>query len=433
MPQISAPPLDAEKASSQQLVDNFCPPPDLESKLSRSTLVVGTRGSGKTYYLRHCKHSCEGLALYGDLRKILNPLSCDTGAGGTTFREIAAADEAPIRRKAVALLAYWLHSRCNEEEVAISNKPFHSVLPKDIRKNTDPDHSNFVDEVREQLEDAPLSYFRQRSNRTAFEEFLEKLSTTITQSHGDFTILLDRAEEVPYPGLTPVMNLLDQSHSFKTVVATRPGILGPEHQLTIQVPIPGDHYNVRHLGATPYSESWRDLVKCILSNWFPISEIGIPPIEQEWVCHVARDSIRIAIEIVYNALNSEGVYEIGRARRQLELIKGWQLVHCQGQLRRLNPDISRILKKLRAQMDKNQQPWQLPIRIETGEGRQKRFSGMPRHIRDMSKDEQIIYLGLRTGLFTTINGTSWHPACFLDEVEIPPLFLWRDGDKWSSM
>ena len=55
------------------------------------------------------------------------------------------------------------------------------------------------------------------------------------------------------------------------------------------------------------------------------------------------------------------------------------------------------------------------------------------HIRDMSKDEQIIYLGLRTGLFTTINGTSWHPACFLDEVEIPPLFLWGDGDKWSSM
>ena len=42
-------------------------------------------------------------------------------------------------------------------------------------------------------------------------------------------------------------------------------------------------------------------------------------------------------------------------------------------------------------------------------------------------------MGLRTGLFTMVNGESWHPNCNLDSVEIHPLYIWEPGDKWTDI
>lgn len=429
MEKITAPPLDAEKCASGQLVDNYRLPPDLERQLSRSTLLVGSRGSGKTMYLRRSRHTCPGLGIYGDLRKILQPLSSDTGAGGRTFREIRAADEPPIRRKACALLSHWLYGTAVREDASLPSVDVHHVMPRAIREKFDPTTPTFWTDLREELDKAPLSVFREGSNRAAFEDFLDALGSAVQRSHGAFSIFLDRAEEIPYPALTPVMNLLDQRHQFMSVVATRPGLLGPEHQLSGEVPSPGDHYNVRHLGLAPYSMQWRNFVMSTLSAWMPVDLLSMPESELEWICAIARDSVRTALEILYNAVDDTGCYQPARAQHQLRLIRSTQIKACQGELRSIGTDVPALLKRIRAQMPLNR----LPVKLEVEGARQQDLLRTAKHVRDFTNAEQALYVGLRTGLFRTLHAMAWHPAAQVYEVEVPPLFLWEEGDQWSSI
>jgi hypothetical protein len=380
-------------------------------------------------YLRWSRHTCQGFAVYGDLRKILHALSGDTGAGGRTFREIRAADEHAIRRKACALLALWLYTAVVSENSSVSSTALRQVLPKAIRDNFDPTSATYCADIREDLDEAPLWTFRDRSNRAAFEDFLDSLGIAVQHSHGALTILLDRAEEIPYPALTPVMNLLDQRHTFKAVIACRPGLLGPEHQLSPEVPSPGDHYNVRHLGTSPYSERWRRFLASTLSAWMPVETLDVSTPELHWIYGIARDSNRTALELLYNAIDDAGRYQAERARDQLRLIRNNQIKACQGELRSLGTDVQALLRKIRAKM----LPKRLPVRLEIERAAQQALFGTAKHLRDFSKADKALYIGLRTGLFRTLNGVAWHPTAQVYEVEVPPLFLWEEGDEWSNM
>lgn len=83
------PAIDAEKIARKQIAENFCPSPCFADITGRSTLLVGTRGSGKTMLLRRMLHDYnehKGVAVYGDLgRKVLGAISADTGMAGLSF------------------------------------------------------------------------------------------------------------------------------------------------------------------------------------------------------------------------------------------------------------------------------------------------------------------------------------------------------------
>jgi hypothetical protein len=425
---LAAPPLDAEKTSTEQLKEKFRWPRGLELELTRSTLLVGTRGSGKTMFLRRCRHKDSGLSLYGDLRKVLNPLTRDTGAAGLSFKEISASSEQPIREKAIALLSQWLFARVSEAGVPLNSLALRRVLP-DGFMNKESMTSDYLSTVREKLEISSLSDFRNISRQGSFEDLLQHISEKTNDSKGALTILLDRAEEIPYPGLPPVMQLLDQRHEFLTIVATRPGILGPDHQMSPDLPVPGDHYNIKHLGSTPYGQEWRTFVAEVLDAWLPRNAIHVPKDEFNWLLSIARDSLRNALELLYNALDKNNRYDAERARAQLKLIRETQMKAAQGQMRRLNGDLKGLLKRVRQRTEK----LELPISVSFKRQPQSSLFDTPRHLRDMTRDEQVVYLGLRTGLFTTLDGVNWHPFGAIDSFEIPPLFIWEEGDPWSSI
>lgn len=428
--ELSAPPLDAEKTGTEQLLENFQWPPDLDRELTRSTLLVGTRGSGKTMYLRRSRHKMHGLAIYGDLRKVLNPLTSDIGVAGLSFKEIPASQEQFLRAKTIALIAHWVFSKVVDAGVELDTLTLERVLPTqclNVRRVANVS----LNALREALETAPLPAFRDGPRQSAFDDFLEYIGEKVKGSSERLIILLDRAEEVPYPGLSPVMQLLDQRHEFLAIIATRPGILGPNHQMSPDVPIPGDHYNLRHLGASPYCSEWRTFVSDVLGVWLPRSTTCVPDEEFNWLLSVARDSLRNALELLYNALDRDNHYSPRRARRQLALIRDTQLKAAQGQMRRLNGDLSALIRKVRQRA--GTEIMMLPVALSVRSMKQGSLFAGPKHPRDMTRDEQAICLGLRTGFFTTLDGVVWHPFSKVDTFEIPPLFVWEEGDTWSSM
>ena len=425
---INAPPLDAEKSSSKQIVENYRPPPELGPFLTRSTLLVGTRGAGKTFYLRHLRHSFDGFSIYADLRKILYPITSDTGAGGVTFKEISATEEPLIQRKTISLLAYWIFSRAVDANLNINVKYLKKCLPQKISDiiNEKKEH---LDDVYDPLEISPLSDFSGSSRVGHFEDLLQHINEISQQEIGQMAIFLDRAEEVPYPSLTPILSLLDQRFGFFVVVASRLGILGPDHQLSPAVPIPGDHYNVKHLGYLPYSADWKEFVISVLDAWLSLCDISITRDDLSWIINISRDSIRTALEILYSSIDENGSYNSSKAINQMQLIRETQLKSCQGQLRRLISDVPGLIRKTRARVSQVS----IPISISIKKAKQQPLFDTPRHLRDMSRDEKAIYFGLRTGLFRTLHGEIWHPYYKITKFEIPPLFIWEEGDKWSDI
>ncbi len=97
------PAFDAEQISPNHLKEFFQRPPGMKFyPPPRSTLLVGSRGSGKTILLRNLRHNEEHFCIYGDLRKILSGVSADVGGGGISFKDIRPSDEGFIMSKTVA-------------------------------------------------------------------------------------------------------------------------------------------------------------------------------------------------------------------------------------------------------------------------------------------------------------------------------------------
>jgi len=67
-------------------------------------LLIGARCSGKTYYLRRCRHKPVGIAFLGGLKYILNSISHDVGGAGLSYERNSASFEFMINSKTAALL-----------------------------------------------------------------------------------------------------------------------------------------------------------------------------------------------------------------------------------------------------------------------------------------------------------------------------------------
>jgi hypothetical protein len=260
-----------------------------------------------------------------------------------------------------------------------------------------------------------------------FVDFVCALAEASERVSGRLLILLDRAEEIPYPCLTPVLSLLDQIHPFFTIIAARPGILGPDQLLTSDTPTPGDHYDIRHLGASPYSDEWRAFQVDVLKAWIPAAFSDLPLDALTLLLRLSRDSSRHALELVYNAVNAEGVYVEEFTLKRIELLRDTLLSAAQGKLRRLNPDLKELIRTVRRRFD----PVVLPVLLVLGLDSQRSLA-MPRPIREMTREEKFVRLALRTGFFSVKDGATWHPYAPLDAVELSPLFLWQQGDEWSD-
>lgn len=101
------PALDADKIDGPLLMDYFRLPPKINKTISRSTLLIGTRGSGKTMYLRILRRTHTGTALFGDITKICRPIDSDTGTGRLSINTIPPSLEISVQNKTIAFLSLW--------------------------------------------------------------------------------------------------------------------------------------------------------------------------------------------------------------------------------------------------------------------------------------------------------------------------------------
>jgi hypothetical protein len=420
------PAYDAERVGSEKLQLAFRRPPGIVFPPGRATMLVGSRGSGKTMLLRNLRHSYDGIAIYGDLgRKILSGASADTGAGGLSMEPMGPEIEGRLQDKSLCLLAFWVADQCKRRQISTSTTLLKRILPETLRNSVPREEVPLLGWMTENLHSSDLSSYRRVPQQQTFLDYLYDAHERVyKRTHKPFLLLLDRAEEIPYPSLLPVLSLLDQSHPFLAVVACRPGVLGTDPYPSAALPQPGDHYDVRHLGATPYSDEWEEYRRKVVKFWVPNALSAIPKAHQELLLRLSRDSLRTALELLYNSLDGP-TFDESRSFQALHDLRTVSLYAIQGQLRRLNDRLAGLIDQVRKAPG-----FFLPVMLSLMQDSQalllKSNSSFPKS----SRVERFVRLGLRVGLFATASGVSWHPYNTLDSVELQPLLVWRKGTRW---
>lgn len=426
---------DGEAIDPELLRTTFRSPPGLPVfPPTRSTLLVGARGSGKTTLLKHTEANDTVCAIYVDLRTVFNEVSSDTGAAGLTLDQISAQDEGPIQDKAMALLM-----------VDVSQK-LASVLQANRDDSLIASLSHLWDhfpggrhtELAWIYQNVPTfepSRFRARPNVRDLIDYLERAHQIVrTTLKRRLLLLVDRAEEIPYPALIPVLQLLDQGRSFQTIAATRPGMLGLSTTQSFSLPRPGDHYDIYHLGSRPYSKEWQAFQRNVMAAWIPQTTSRLPPPALATVLKVSRDSLRCALEFTYNALDESGIFSAERFNNNILNSQGVLLAAANGASRRLGFDLGEITNEIR----KKYRNYRLPVRIQVTQSpsdapeQLSLLGNGPVAARISARHESFVRIGLRTWFFSTIDGESWSPIEVPRELEINPLFLWYPSVKWTD-
>ena len=423
------PAIDAEKIARKQIAENFCPSPCFADITGRSTLLVGTRGSGKTMLLRRMLHDYnehKGVAVYGDLgRKVLGAISADTGMAGLSFNGLDSTVGCLVQDKTLALIAFWLAEQCKERELEPPYNLLWQVLPEGIRADA-PKDARILAWLQDYLYCSDLSLYRNNPNTGAFVDFVCTLANMAQAKSGNpLLLLLDRAEEVPYPCLVPILGLLDQSLPSLAVIACRPGILGPSPDMHPSLPIPGDHYDIKHLGMSPYAEEWRSFQMAVMSSWVPKCVRAMPSGALHLVLNICRDSIRSALDVVYNSTSEEGIYSHQRSVDAVSIHQQMLLTAAQGRLRPLNNDLPSLIRHIRQSSG-----FAFPVLLQLRTCEQTPLFGSGSSFGESTREEQLVRLGLRAGLFSMPHGEMWHPYTAINAVELHPLFMWRDRDPW---
>lgn len=425
---IDSPPiLDAEKIGADRLADRFRPPPGIGSGLSRSTLLVGNRGAGKTMLLLDLKQTYPGVTMYGDLRAILNCISNDTGAAGLTLDAIPLSKESAIRSKTVSVLAFWVASQCMENAITVNPDYLSQALPVSLREayKLDGNPRRFAWNV---LARSDLGLYADGPDSLALVDLIT--NTFVLDGTEEIPLLLlDRAEKIPYPCLDPVLMLLDQTLPVLTIIATRPGIIGIDQGLSPDTPTAGDHYQVRHLGNNPYSEEWEKFMIAALRSWVPFSWDQLPQAQRSLLLHLSRDSLRCALELVHSSIDEKGRYIRERMCKAIEELRRSLLWGMQGVLRNLNSNIGVLIKTIRKSYGRE---FTLPVCVELPDEPEPKLFNVGRPMSEMTREEQFVQLALRTGFLSTIDGVAWHPYALLQSLEIFPLLAWKDGDPWLN-
>lgn len=373
--------------------------------------------------LRRYRHLGGTAAFYGDLRKILNPVSADTGAAGLSFDAIPPSHEPPIRRKASSLVALWLATQVAKRRGTIPWRYLIRCIPRILKRGEPKDRESALDDLYSEVRSLSLGSFAEEPALASLYEFVSELAESYSAREGShLTLLLDRAEEIPYPCLSVVLNLLDQSHAFMAIVAARPGVLGPYHSLGSDNPIPGDHYNIQHLGASPYNKKWRHFQQEVLRAWLPSAYSQIPTSDLDLILRLSRDSIRNLLELSYNSIDERGEFDGLLLGESIKLLRRNLQSAAQGRLRGLNDDLPSLVRQIRKRLE----PIFLPILLQVPRIEQRVLPS----IREMSRDERFVRLALRSGYLSVPEGESWHPHAAVREIELSPLFIWEEGDSW---
>jgi hypothetical protein len=419
-------PGDAERIPSSQLRETHVPQPGAPLAFRRSSLVIGCQGTGKTFLLRHRKQTTHHGSVYLNLLKALHSLARDTGLGGRSV-PLPAEDTKRIQAKTAALIATAVTEQCAKEaggEVAVSLRVLDPVIPAPLR-------------TRRRCSVAAASEMRRAVNALDVAAwpvadsaplFLDALAGIQDAYPLPLALFLDRAEDVPTPSVRILLQLLDQSSGVLTVMAARPGIsqlLPAGHDPTL---VPGDHYDLYHIGADPYEKLWQSFGVQATKNFLDAQGIACPgESDLQWAVTLARDSLRLAQEFAQIAAATPSVQQLDERRRAVNALRSRKLVSTSVALVTRDGDFGNIVKSLqgRVRARLGTEP-QFPVLLQMDESQ-----------RDLSllstTDPVRSYLlrALQIEALYLPPGRHWHPYVLPGELELAPLLAWNQENlKW---
>lgn len=417
---------EGEHIPTDRIRDIFQVPPGIPPHPSRSALLVGSRGAGKTTFLRHLGTTHKGTALSLSLGADMASISQDLPRG---FLAVDADpdEERRISGKAVALAATWMAIRADEAGIHIAPEQLRAALPSGIPKRTPRELSRrTLQNIRVALDRAPLADFGELAVGHPLQQFASELGrTTAAQGSGPLLVLLDRGDNIVPACLATVFQLLDQSDAYTAIAAMRPGPSPPPGLVdTPGRAAPGDHYDVFTLGGRPRSQGWRSFVLSSLRAQAPLASAldTLDDLVVEGVLTLSRDSIRVAIDVLGRVAAEPASSRRDAALDGLDDTAQALQLSARGVLRQFHPDVAALLRGIRADMITEGSAPGTPCLLSVKSGRQSSL------LETTTDVDRLIAVGLRCGAFCLPEGARWAPGDRPLEVEVHPLMIWRRED-----
>jgi len=419
MANVRRPPwVDGEKIPDDMLRDVFRPAPDIPTIFHRSSLIIGARGAGKTTLFRYLKAIHNGTATDISLATELASITKQTGMGPLSF-EIAPGIEPMIVGKATSLIALSVVAHLVRKGISVPKETLAYCLPDQVRPQLD---SLELARIQANVASTPLQSFLNIAESQPLKTLVSDLGQAAQRTSGPLLLLFDRADMVPSPALLPVFELLDQSNEHVILIATRPGLVGRSVEDMAQILVPGDAYDVIHLGTAPRSQQWLNFVQAAVEAQFGSEFSRIPEEIKAWITLLARDSVRWALEMVYGYISAPTSSEKDALGSAILNLQENQLSAAQRTLREYLPDFRRLIKDIHREATKREGLIVAPVIISIPRGFPNQLPPTVTHV------DRLMTIALRIGALCMVEGQRWVPGLRITEFEIPPLLLWKKGD-----
>lgn len=419
--------VEGEHIPESRIADVFQAPPEIPAKPTRSALLIGSRGAGKTTFLRHLARVHPGVSIELSLSADLASISQELPVGFLSV-DSEPGEEESIVGKAVSLAAVRMAERAVEQGIEIDPGLLLGAMPPGFMpRRPRPLSSSSLRKVRIAIDRADLEQFGSLAKGRVLQQFAAELGKACTdQGRGPLLLLSDRGDNVVPACLAAIFQLLDQSDSYTAITAMRPGP-SPSPALvdTPASAAAGDHFDVLALGNRPRSLAWQEFVRQSLLTQPQLKEVlqRLDSATLDRVLLLSRDSVRTAISVLGRVHNAP----VGQADFDA-VLDGFHNVAENLQLstkkllRQFNPDPTALLRELRRDLLQGGSAPGAPFLLSVASPRQ-------RSLLETTTDlDRLIAVGLRCGAFCLPEGTVWAPGDRPLEIEVNPLVLWRRED-----
>ena len=417
--------LDGENVPREKVVKIFRLPPGAPQYFGRSTLIVGSRGCGKTMLFRYLKEKHNGIALHIPVTQVFPSITKQTGSGALEFdfpKELSQL----IANKSSSLIALFIADKLLAKQIRIEEKELLACLPETVTSGYDDGKVLSFNNLIKDMEKLPLSQFNSFPETRPLCKFIEVCGENIENAgKGSLLLLFDKTDSVPAPTLIPLIELLDQSSHYVALLGLRPGHGAKVLNDICSVAIPGDHYDFIHLGCNPRSSEWKQfLLSSLEAQVGSFKEKGLSENEIEAILITSRDSPRIGLAICQAALciQPDGKISIPNAIKD---VCENALKTADDSLHRWRRDFKNLVSELCKDVkDLGNGKIFIPVDLEIPHS--KLFP-------EFTKVDEICAATLRFGVFQMPEGDKWTPLSRPRRFEIAPFALWeKENPLWEN-
>jgi len=414
--------IDAEKYSHKEVLELFRPPPSMPERFTRSTLLIGARGSGKTLFLRYQKLQHRGISAYFNLTAEFSSITRQTGFGAIAY-DTPPTLLGAIFGKAAALLALSVYAKCIHKKQVPSSRTLQDVVlqcvPSSINSHPDDlSSSSSIDRLRSQLSNAHIELFDGFALDSPLTRVLTEIGRICQGQGKPLLILFDKADQALPDATVPVLETLNQSPTYTAVLAIRPGYTSRELTKACSIVAPGDHFDLHHLGRDPRSKSWLDFQMEAAHSHFR-GQDKMPRLLRDkgtlldTLLFAARDSIRFVIKYLAKDIATKDALQMCLKEEKANLESTASSTLPKNFLR--SEDFKGLLSSLQKQTAK--ETALRPVQIQ--------ISKEKKDLYDESENvDRFLEAGLRCGIFGLTDGIPWSPGVQIREVEVSPLLAW---------